>query len=619
MCSHHHQTIEGYRIGAKSNDTLNLLVTNSGVTTQYSAKIVMPNTAGSATELTAEKSYEVGRTSVGINLINNNVITLKNNHAFVNGESIRILSSNGHLPDGLIANQVYYVITSGISIATGNQIKLAQTYNDAVNDKPITINNKGGVLKVVSRVSDKKSGDIGHPIQWDSTQNQWYVSVASTANNTIYPVIQNLGTSGLGDATARTFITRRVDSRNLEDSLYKFRYVIPSDSPVTARPPIEGFIIQESNNTIGLTDSEVAYQYSNTTSTLSNSTELRNFRIVANALWGNNVANIITEVPHELKVGSKVEIINIASSNNPTGIANSSFNGTFTVTGISSSKHFSYSLESNPGTFSNDTTTRNRNLPRFKKKQLFADYQVYKSKEIQKYVPGQKDGIYHLTVVNSSSAPTVSPFLDYKLSQPVQYLYPQLNKDNIVSDPEPTSSFAIAEPFGQVVINDTQKSLTRETVSKWSEDFRIGVGITNILSNNAGTAHTVYTSIDHGFNRIIEVSIINAGSNYGTGIGTEVFFNVKLDSSNDAFGKHATARVTAVNGAVTGVEIIDGGSAAGVGNTFALTGTSYTYDSYGYDFLKALEDFSVRYKTKFNKELGELQFEWNYVTIYRNL
>ncbi len=86
----------------------------------------------------------------------------------------------------------------------------------------------------------------------------------------------------------------------------------------------------------------------------------------------------------------------------------------------------------------------------------------------------------------------------------------------------------------------------------------------------------IITSIDHGFNRIIEVSIINAGSNYGTGIGTEVFFNVKLDSSNDAFGKHATARVTAVNGAVTGVEIIDGGSAAGVGNTFALTGTATT-------------------------------------------
>ena len=567
--------IEGYRIGARQNDNLNLLVTNSGVTTQYSAKIVMPSTIGSS-ELASEKSYEVGRTSAGINLISNNVISLKNNHAFVNGESIRVISSNGHLPDGLIPNQIYYVITSGISIASGNQIKLAQTYNDAVNDRPITINNKGGILKVVSRVSDKKSGDIEHPIQWDSTNNNWYVSVASTSNNTIFPVIQNLDVAGLGRATARTFITRKVDNRNLEDSLYKFRYVIPSDSPITARPPIEGFVIQESNNTIGLTDTEVAYQYSGSTSTLSNSTQLRNFRIIADARWANNVANIITEVPHELKVGSKVEVINISSTNNPIGIANSSFNGTFTVTGISSSKHFSYSLTENPGVFSSDVNTRNRDLPRFKKKQLFANYQVYRSKEIQKYVPGQKDGIYHLTVVNSSASPTVSPFTNYKLSQPVQYLYPQLNRDNLASDPKPTSSFAIAEPIGQVTINDPQKSLTSETLTKWNEDFKIGVGLTNIRSNSAGTSHTAFTTIDHGFNRIVEVSIVDPGANYGTGIGTEVFFNVKLDSTNDSFGKHATARITTINGSVSGIEIIDGGSAAGVGNTFTLTGTATT-------------------------------------------
>jgi len=48
----------------------------------------------------------------------------------------------------------------------------------------------------------------------------------------------------------------------------------------------------------------------------------------------------------------------------------------------------------------------------------------------------------------------------------------------------------------------------------------------------------------------------------------------------------------------------------------SLTGTSYTYDSYGYDFLKSLEDFSVRYKTKFVKSLGELQFELAFVTDY---
>jgi hypothetical protein len=37
-----------------------------------------------------------------------------------------------------------------------------------------------------------------------------------------------------------------------------------------------------------------------------------------------------------LKVGSQVEVINVTSVNNPTGVANSGFNGTFTVTGISS-------------------------------------------------------------------------------------------------------------------------------------------------------------------------------------------------------------------------------------------------------------------------------------------
>ena len=43
---------------------------------------------------------------------------------------------------------------------------------------------------------------------------------------------------------------------------------------------------------------------------------------------------------------------------------------------------------------------------------------------------------------------------------------------------------------------------------------------------------------------------------------------------------------------------------------------SYPYDSYGYDFLKALEEFSVRYKTNFNRNLGELQFELSLSTDY---
>ena len=43
------------------------------------------------------------------------------------------------------------------------------------------------MLKIVSKVSDKNSGDIGHPIQFDSSNSQWYINVSSdsTENNLI--------------------------------------------------------------------------------------------------------------------------------------------------------------------------------------------------------------------------------------------------------------------------------------------------------------------------------------------------------------------------------------------------------------------------------------------------
>ena len=61
---------------------------------------------------------------------------------------------------------------------------------------------------------------------------------------------------------------------------------------------------------------------------------------------GSNVANILTELPHDLKVGSEVEIKNITSANNPVGTANSGFNGKFNVTGITSAREFTVSLVS---------------------------------------------------------------------------------------------------------------------------------------------------------------------------------------------------------------------------------------------------------------------------------
>lgn len=144
-----------------------------------------------------------------------------------------------------------------------------------------------------------------------------------------------------------------------------------------------------------------------------------------------------------MKVGSEVEVINVKSANNLTGVANSAFNGTFTVTGISSSKHFSYELTANPGAFTNDISVRTSSLPAFRRKKYTGTYQIYRSQEVKKYVPGQQDGVYHLTIVNSSNSPTVSPFSDLRFSQPIQNLYPQTNRDNPKSDPVASASFAL--------------------------------------------------------------------------------------------------------------------------------------------------------------------------------
>ena len=115
-------------------------------------------------------------------------------------------------------------------------------------------NGNGGLLKIVSRVSDKNSGDIGHPVQYIGTGNTtgWYVNVSTAATeNSIYSTITSLGTGTLGAATPRSFIKRRNDNRESNDTLYRVRYVIPKDGPVTARPPVEGFILQETSTSIG--------------------------------------------------------------------------------------------------------------------------------------------------------------------------------------------------------------------------------------------------------------------------------------------------------------------------------------------------------------------------------
>ena len=64
----------------------------------------MPNSQSSS-----EKVFTVNRSSAGINSIGvysdggaDNVITLTENHSFLEGETVRVISDTGQLPDGLM-------------------------------------------------------------------------------------------------------------------------------------------------------------------------------------------------------------------------------------------------------------------------------------------------------------------------------------------------------------------------------------------------------------------------------------------------------------------------------------------------------------------------------------
>ena len=552
--------IAGYRVGANTDDLLNISISSN----TYSAQIRMQNPAGTDGALSS-KEYEVNRTGL-INSIANSVLTLRDAHKLFAGESIRVVSDDGFLPDGLTPNTIYYAITNDSTNESlnNNQIKLARSKNDALlggSGNFITINNnKGGILTISSRVSDKAPGDLAHPVQWDATKTNWYINSTST-NSLFTAVAANSGL--LGQRTGKSFIRRKEDTRPLNDKIYRLRYVIPKES-LDARPPIPGYTLQESN-TVGVAG---ATEFTNN---IPDVIAQRNLRILKSINRDSNtgITTVVTEKPHHLTVGDAVQLRNVKSSGNSPGDLHKGFNVVIDVVGISSSKGFEVDFgTTDPGSHVAHVG-RDENLPvvaRWSHKDTFT---VYRSETIKAHDYQRQDGVYHLICIDSSISPTVNEFGTNKFNQNITDLYPQFDADNFTMDPQHASSFAVNNPVGKVITSDLRHSLTKEFSNNFLVGNRAGFAITYAEGSTSGIT-TIYTNTEHNLNTILAFNATiggSGGSGYNGGsAGTE--YNIHCTGGS---GQGATVNAT-VNGsgAVTAVEIADGGSGYTVGNTLTL-------------------------------------------------
>ena len=555
--------INGYRIGAKKDDKLYLNVNIDGTLTTFSSPILMDVGEGNGDGPVSEKKFTVGRVGVA-NSVTSNVISLTTNHNFLNGESVRVFADDGRTPDGIELGRKYFVITQ----ADTTKIKLANTVNDALSGKEIveSINTKGGVLTVQSIVNDKIPGEIGHPIQYDTTENQWYILGSAGVSNTIYSGF-NTGDNAakIAENNSSTYVLRKSETRALNDRIYRLRYVIPKDfsGANTAKKPEKNYILQESKS-VGVD------------ATFTNVISNRNPKVIAGVTSSTSVVTVTSSLPHKLSVNDVVNIKNVKSSANTTGVGNSGFNGKFTVTETPTATTFTFASSTLAGTFT-DTQISDAfggelsDLPVFERSEYDTTYTVQEVETIQDYISNEQDGIYYLTCLIGNISPTVSEFSDLRYKQSFLNLYPTVDKDNPNNDPVQCVTAASNENLGKVILNNPLNSITKEATINYVRDNRVGFAVTGATSSNSGTT-TLTTDVEHDLNAITNLSITSpTGTGYGSA-GTK--YNVSLnDEDGGSSGQGATANIT-VNGSgrVTAIQIVNGGSAYGVGTTLAIGG-----------------------------------------------
>jgi len=100
-------------------------------------------------------------------------------------------------------------------------------------------------------------------------------------------------------------------------------------------------------------------------------------------------------------------------------------------------------------------------------------FYIYDIETVQEFERGVNDGIYYLTPLCASIAPSTSNFNNRKFSQNVNEVYPTFDRDNPLADPDAAISVADNETIGLVNATDgatptpnkdPQRSITKEAI-----------------------------------------------------------------------------------------------------------------------------------------------------------
>ena len=596
---------QGFRIGARIDDKLYVkLGAGTSEATIYMCDNEI-NESGLTTAIGVNNSFK----EYSVTDVDESIFTI-GSHDLISGESVKIISDIGDLPENITAHQTYYVITDSLNSdrgdnvsLTSSQIQLASSLSNAIRASFLNVY-KGSNLKILSRVSEKDSGELGSPIQFDAQNSNWFIHVNS--DNDIYNAFSSSGSSVLGDNTDLSFVKRISDERSLDEKIYKVRVVIPKDT-INAKDPESAFIIQESSSTGALNSVDF-------TRTSIGSTDyewLKNPRFISTCSAVGDVVTVETEIPHNLQSGDIVTIRNVKSTNNTNGTFDQEFNGRFSVIGVTTSTFTHSTTDVNgathtSGTFTNDTDVRDQNLPRYERNDLKSNLYVYRNEVISEYKYNERDGIYHLYLLNASNG-IGEEFTNLEYSQLPTDLYPQLDRDNIDSNPRASKTYAKLNPIGDVVTNDLKKSVTRETIDKLMTSTGVGLTISSI--NSSSGVSTITFSRQHQLAGIVTCSINSAGTNYADSIAgdyynVKIYNNIGLSEWNGATAKFTVSGVGALSdpeimahgsdyvagtyyvdqikgvGSGGSIDIVSSGISSSLNNVIQVTGAGTTSDGY---------------------------------------